>query len=152
MRKRRDFDYANYCLEKWAEWSEDDNGFPTRSPTAKYGELKAHRSESSLPTNIEPNSRDIDRAILVLGLMKGSSSKSAEYAEILKKVNRSRCNDESIKQAMERLEIGKGEAVYYMALDEFTMRLEVLIYAPKDTQTQVKALNEKIKPCITHEF
>ena len=145
MRKRRDFDYANYCLEKWAEWSEDDNGFPARSPTAKYGELKAHRAESSLPTNIEPNSRDIDRAILVLGLMKDSSSKSAEYAEILKKVNRSRCNDESIKQAMERLEVGKGEAVYYMALDEFTMRLEVLIYAPKDMKMQSEGVERKDK-------
>lgn len=143
MRKRRDFDYANYCLEMWAEWAEDNNGFPSRSPTAKYGELRAHKAESSLPTNIEPNSRDVDRAVLVLGLMKSSSSKSAEYAEILKKVNRSRCNDESIKQAMERLEIGKGEAVYYMALDEFTMRLEVLIFSPKEALSKGNEINEK---------
>lgn len=143
MRKRRDFDYANYCLEMWAEWVEDNNGFPNRSPTAKYGELRAHKAESSLPTNIEPNSRDVDRAVLVLGLMKSSSSKSAEYAEILKKINRSRCNDESIKQAMERLEIGKGEAVYYMALDEFTMRLEVLIFSPKEALSKGNEINEK---------
>lgn len=129
MRKRRDLEYAKICLEEWAKYMEDTNGFPSRSPTDKYGELKAHRAESSLPTNIEPNSREIDRAILVLGIMSDSSTGSQERADLLKRVSRNRCNDETVEQVMERLSITRVKSYYSNALDEFAMRLETIIYS-----------------------
>lgn len=129
MRKRRDLEYAKLCLEEWAKYMEDTNGFPSRSPTDKFGELKAHRAESSLPTNIEPNSREIDRAILVLGIMSSSSTGSQERADLLKRVSRNRCNDETVEQVMERLSITRVKSYYSNALDEFAMRLETIIYS-----------------------
>lgn len=129
MRKRRDLEYAKLCLEEWAKYMEDTNGFPSRSPTDKFGELKAHRAESSLPTNIEPNSREIDRAILVLSIMGSSSTGSQERADLLKKVSRNRCNDETVEQVMERLSITRVKSYYSNALDEFAMRLETIIYS-----------------------
>ena len=129
MRKRRDLEYAKLCLEEWAKYMEDTNGFPSRSPTDKFGELKAHRAESSLPTNIEPNSREIDHAILVLSIMGSSSTGSQERADLLKKVSRNRCNDETVEQVMERLSITRVKSYYSNALDEFAMRLETIIYS-----------------------
>lgn len=129
MRKRRDLEYAKICLEEWAKYMEDDNGFPARSPTAKYGELKAHRAESSLPTNIEPNSREVDHAMLVLAIMSDSNPRSMERAEVLKQVYRNRCNDETIEQAMGRLGIHKTAVYYSNALGEFSVRLDTVIYS-----------------------
>lgn len=129
MRKRRDLEYAKICLEEWAKYMEDTNGFPARSPTAKYGELKAHRAESSLPTNIEPNSREIDRAILVLGIMSDSSSRSMERADALRIIHRNRCNDETIEESMARLGINKAISYYSDAIDEFAVRLEMVVYS-----------------------
>lgn len=132
MRKRRDLEYAKICLEEWAKYMEDTNGFPSRSPTDKYGELKAHRAESSLPNNIESHSREVDFAIQVLGLMRNSNLKSSGYADVLKEVSRNRCNDESIIQALERLELDRSERYYYAALDEFAAMLDVVIFFKKE--------------------
>ena len=131
MKKRIDFDYANYCLEELAKWSEDDNGFPSRSATAKFGEMRAHRSESSLPTGIEPNSLEVDRALMVLSIMSDSSSKSKARADILKKVSRNACNDETIQQTIDRLGVDRSRTFYFEALDEFAVRLEMFIYSHK---------------------
>lgn len=128
MRKRRDLEYAKICLEEWAKYMKDDNGFPARSPTAKYGELKAHRAESSLPTNIEPNSREVDHAMLVLAIMSDSSSRSKERSNTLKLIYRNRCNDESIDQAMERMNLKGGAPNFSKSLDEFALRLDTVTY------------------------
>lgn len=128
MRKRRDLEYAKICLEEWAKYMEDDNGFPARSPTAKYGELKAHRAESSLPNGIEPKSREVDFTILVLGMMSNSTARSAERANVLGRINRERCNDETIDDAMVRLGINKNSVYYSNALDEFALRLDTVMY------------------------
>ena len=140
MRKRRDLEDAKICLEEWAKYMEDTNGFPSRSPTDKFGELKAHRAESSLPTNIEPNNRTIEHAMLVLAIMSDSSSRSKGRADVLKSVSRSICNDESIEQAMERLGIEKAKSYYFDALDEFAMRLEVVTYG---TNVEINQMAKK---------
>lgn len=129
MRKRRDLEYAKICLEEWAKYMEDDNGFPSRSPTDKFGELKAHRAESSLPGGIEPQSREVDFAILVLGMMSNSTARSAERANVLGRINRERCNDETIDDAMVRLGINKNSVYYSNALDEFALRLDTVMYS-----------------------
>lgn len=135
MRKRRDLEYAKICLEEWAKYMEDDNGFPARSPTAKYGELKAHRAESSLPTGIESHSREVDHATLVLAIMSDSSSRSKERSNTLKLIYRNRCNDESIDQAMERMNLKGGAPNFSKSLDEFALRLDTVTYGNNEDIT-----------------
>lgn len=143
MRKRRDLEYAKICLEEWAKYMEDTNGFPARSPTAKYGELKAHRAESSLPNNIEPRSRVIEYATLVLAIMSDSSPRSKERSNALKLIYRNRCNDESIDQAMERMKLKGGAPYFSKALDEFALRLDTVTYGNNEDIT-VMANNHNI--------
>lgn len=144
MRKRRDLEYAKICLEEWAKYMEDTNGFPSRSPTDKFGELKAHRAESSLPGGIEPNSREVNNAILVLSIMSSSSTGSQERADLLKKVSRNRCNDETVEQVMDRLGIVRVKSYYSNALDEFAMRLETIIYSNNSEIREIAKKEERI--------
>lgn len=143
MRKRRDLEYAKICLEEWAKYMEDDNGFPSRSPTDKFGELKAHRAESSLPTNIEPGSREVNNAILVLSIMGDSSSRSKERASVLKLIYRNRCNDESVDQAMEKMRLKGGAPYFSKALDEFALRLDTVTYGNNE-EISVMASNNDV--------
>lgn len=144
MRKRRDLEYAKICLEEWAKYMEDDNGFPSRSPTDKFGELKAHRAESSLPANIEPGSREVNNAILVLSIMSNSSTGSQERADVLKKVSRNRCNDETVEQVMDRLGIIRVKSYYSNALNEFAMRLETIIYSNNSEIREIVKKEERV--------
>lgn len=127
-KKRRDFNYAYHCLEKWVLWNTEHNGFPARSPILKLGEMAAFSSASSIPTGVEANDRDVERANTILAMMNGSSGKSAERAHLLKIVTAGRKEDESIQAVMDRLEIKVDRKLYYDAIEEFDIRLEMLIY------------------------
>ena len=127
-RKRRCFNYANHCLEKWVIWNTEHNGFPSRSPILKLGELAAFSSASSIPTGVESNDRDVERANTILAMMNNSSGKSAERAHLLKVVTAGRKEDESVHAAMTRLNIRVDRKVYYDALEEFDIRLETIMY------------------------
>lgn len=124
---KRDYSYANYCLEQWVIWNAEHNGFPSRSPILKFGENPAHIAASSIPTGVEPNNRDVERANFVLATMNGSDGRSPQRAHILKVVVSNRSNNETIKELIERLEIGVTERQYYDALEEFTMRLDTIL-------------------------
>lgn len=127
-RKRRDFNYAYYCLEKWVLWNTEHNGFPTRSPILKLGEMAAFSSASSIPTGVESNDRDVERANTILAMMNNSSGKSAERAHLLKVVTAGREGDESVMAAISRLELKVSERAYYDAIEEFDIRLETLTH------------------------
>ena len=51
--------------------------------------------------------------------------------DILKKVSRNACNDETIQQAIDRLGADRSRTFYFEALDEFSARLEMFIYSHK---------------------
>lgn len=125
-RKRRCFNYANHCLEKWVIWNTEHNGFPSRSPILKLGEMAAFSSASSIPTGVETNDRDVERANTVLSMMSGSSNKSAERAHLLKVVGVNRQENESVYSTMQRVGITTSERSYYDALEEFDIRLETI--------------------------
>lgn len=124
---RRDYNYANHCLEQWAIWSTEHNGFPSRSPILKFGENPAHIAESSIPTGVEPFNRDVERANLILAMMNDSCNKSAERAHLLKLVAVHREMDESLDEVLGRIGV-KERRSYYTALDEFTVRLESIVF------------------------
>lgn len=121
-------DYAKYCLQKWAEWANDVNGYPSRSNIAKFQEIPAHRAESSLPSGIEPKNREAEIAILILNMMGDSCPQSQKSADIIKRVNRGMSDGESVKEAIERLGIQCNQVDYSNAVREFTVRLETLLY------------------------
>lgn len=127
-RKRRDFNYAYYCLEKWVLWNTEHNGFPARSPILKLGEMAAFSSASSIPTGVESNDRDVERANTILAMMNNSSGKSAERAHILKIVIAGQKEDESIQSTMNRLGINLDKRAFHDAIEEFDIRLETLMY------------------------
>lgn len=127
-KKRRDFNYAYHCLEQWVLWNTEHNGFPARSPILKLGEMAAFSSASSIPTGVESNDRDVERANTILAMMNNSSGKSAERAHLLKVVTAGRKEDESVMGAIKRLELKVSERAYYDAIEEFDIRLETLIY------------------------
>ena len=127
-RKRRDFNYAYYCLEKWVIWNSEHNGYPARSPILKFGEAIAYPTQSSIPTGVEPFDRDVERANAILAMMNCSSGKSAERAHLLKVVTARRKENESIKTAIDRLGIKISERAYYDAIEEFDIRLETIAY------------------------
>ena len=131
MSKRRDYNYANHCLDVWAIWKLDHNGFPSRSPILKFGENPAHIAQSSIPTGVEPKGLDIERANRVLGIMNISCEKSAMRAWLLKEVAVKRVDDEEIESVLERLEIKFSRRQYFEALEEFTIRLESIVYEQK---------------------
>ena len=124
--KRQDVEYAKICLEEWAKWTLDTNGFPAESPTAKLGRVeKTSKIGSLLPAGIEPPSKDVDRAIFVFKMMVGSSSKGANRVHILRSVSLGRVGDETIDEAMRRLEFC-GRKAYERALEDFASRLEMV--------------------------
>lgn len=127
-KKRRDFNYAYHCLEQWVLWNTEHNGFPARSPILKLGEMPAFSSSSSIPTGVESNDRDVERANTILAMMNNSSGKSAERAHLLKVVTTGRKENESIQAAMDRLDIKVDRKIYYDAIEEFDIRLEMLVY------------------------
>lgn len=122
-------DYAKYCLQKWAEWANDTNGYPSRSNIAKFQEIPAHRAESSLPSGIEPKNREAEITILILNMMGNSCPKSQKSADIIKRVNRGMSDGESAKEAIERLKIQCNQVDYSNAVREFTVRLETLLHS-----------------------
>lgn len=126
---RRDYNYANHCLEQWAIWSTEHNGFPSRSPILKFGENPAHIAESSIPTGVEPFNRDVERANLILAMMNDSCNKSAERAHLLKVVTVSQGASDTVVSILEKLKVSRD--AYYDALEEFTVRLESIIYSKK---------------------
>ena len=95
-------DYAKYCLQKWAEWANDTNGYPSRSNIAKFQEIPAYRAESSLPSGIEPRDRETEIAILILNMMSNSCPQSQKSADIIKRVNRGMSDGESVKEEIGR--------------------------------------------------
>lgn len=127
-KKRRDFNYAYHCLEQWVLWNTEHNGFPARSPILKLGEMVAFSSASSIPTGVESNDRDVERANTILAMMNNSSGKSAERAHLLKVIAIGQQEGESIQAAIDRLEIKINKRDYYEAIEEFDIRLEMLIY------------------------
>lgn len=127
-KKRRDFNYAYYCLEKWVLWNTEHNGFPARSPILKLGEMEAFSSASSIPTGVESNDRDVERANTILAMMNDSSGKSAERAHLLKIVTAGRKEDESIQAAINRMNLNLDKRAFHDAIEEFDIRLETLIY------------------------
>lgn len=127
-RKRRDFNYAYHCLEKWVIWNSEHNGYPARSPILKFGEAMAFPTESSIPTGVEPFDRDVERANTVLAMMNCSSGKSAERAHLLKVVTAGRKEGESIQSAIDNLGINIDKRAFHDAIEEFDIRLETLIY------------------------
>ncbi|WP_026878506.1 hypothetical protein WMO13_06635 [Ignatzschineria larvae DSM 13226] len=127
---RRDYNYANYCLEQWVIWNTEHNGFPHRSPLCKLGEMAAHIAESSIPSGVEPFNRDVERANLVLAMMNDSCNKGAERSHLLKVITKNRSDNESIDDVIKKVGI-KNKRDYYEALDEFTVRLETIIYNKK---------------------
>lgn len=128
MKKRRDFNYAYHCLEKWVIWNSEHNGYPARSPILKFGEAIAYPTNSSIPTGVEPFDRDVERANTVLAMMGCSRGKSVERAHLLKVVTARRKENESIKAAIDRLGIKISERAYYDAIEEFDIRLETIAY------------------------
>lgn len=124
-------DYAKYCLEMWAEWANDTNGYPSRSNIAKFQEIPAFRSESSLPSGIAPRNRETEITILILNMMSDSCPHSQRNADILKKVNRGIKEGESVKEVIKRLNIQCNQVDYSNAIKEFTIRLETIIYRKK---------------------
>lgn len=128
---RRDYNYANYCLEKWVLWNTEHNGFPSRSPILKFGENPAHIAASSIPTGVEPNNREVEYANFVLAVMNGGDGKSPQRAHILKVVVINRSNGETIKELIKRLDMGISERQYYDALEEFAMRLDTVLNVRK---------------------
>ena len=128
MKKRRDFNYAYYCLEKWVIWNSEHNGYPARSPILKVGEAIAYPTQSSIPTGVESFDRDVERANAILAMMNCSSGKSAERAHLLKVVTARRKENESIQAAIDRLGIKISERAYYDAIEEFDIRLETIAY------------------------
>lgn len=124
--KRQDVEYAKICLEEWAKWVTDTNGFPVESPTAKLGAIeKTSKINTTLPVGVEPPNKDVDRAIFVFQAMVGSSSKSTHRAHILRVMSIGRVGDETIEEAMKRMNIG-GKNAYDRALEEFAIRLEMI--------------------------
>ena len=127
-RKRRDFNYAYHCLEKWVIWDSEHNGYPARSPILKFGEAMAFPTESSIPTGVEPFDRDVERANTILAMMNCSSGKSAERARLLKVVTAIRKENESIQVVLDRIDDKINKRDYYEAIEEFDIRLEMLLY------------------------
>lgn len=128
MRKRRDYSYAKICLEAWAFWMIGDHGFSSRSAIARIGEPSSPNFGSSMPNGVLPKDRAVDHANTVLAVMNGSCDSSAERAHILKVITRNQQGGETIAQTFERLGIDQPTRLYHSALEEFAIRLEVLVY------------------------
>ena len=127
-RKRRDFNYAYHCLEKWVIWDSEHNGYPARSPILKFGEAIAFPTESSIPTGVEPFDRDVERANTVLAMMNCSSGKSVERAHLLKIITAARVEDETVGDVIKKLNLNIDNRRHSEALEEFAIRLDTLIY------------------------
>lgn len=126
--KRRDYEYAKICLEAWAFWMMSSNGFSSKSAIARIGEPKnSGNFTSNPPKGAMPINREVEYANTILAIMNNSSSRSAERAHLLKVVTRNQQGNESIKDLFERLQLGATRD-YSAALEEFTIRLESLVY------------------------
>lgn len=128
MNKRRDYNYAYHCLEKWAIWNSEHNGYPARSPILKFGEAIAFPTESSIPAGVEPFDRDVERANTVLAMMSCSSRKSVERAHLLKIITAARVEDETVGDVIKKLNLNIDNRRHSEALEEFAIRLDTLIY------------------------
>ena len=128
MREMRNLNYAKICLEAWAFWSMDNHGFSSRSAIARIGESNGGEFKSSVPNGVSPKERAVEYANTILTIMNGSCDRSAERAHILKVITRNQQGGESIAKTFKRLKIGKPTGIYHAALDEFTIRLESLMY------------------------
>lgn len=129
VKKRMDYEYAKICLEAWGFWMLGDHGFSTRSAIARIGEPKnSGNFTASIPKGLVPKNREVEYANSILAMMNNSSGKSAERAHILKVVTRNQQGGESIANVFKRLNISDNVRVYSSALEEFTFRLEVLMY------------------------
>lgn len=130
MSKKQDLSYAEYCLEKWAEWSLDLDGFAKVSSIAKLGEASSsNRGSSQVPNGVEIPSRDVGHVLKIFKAMLESSDKGAKRVHILRILSLGRKGNENISQAMKRMNLGLRRADYYDAIEDFSGRLEMaLIY------------------------
>lgn len=127
MSKNCDVNYAEYCIERWARWALDDNGFPATSPVAKLGDSGGGKGgHSQVPHGVEITCMDVVNTIQVFKLMIDSSEKSAKRAHLLRSISLGRVEGESISRAMKRMGLGSRRADYYAAIEEFSIRLDMM--------------------------
>lgn len=125
--KRQDLSYANHCLEEWARWALDTNGFPPVSAVAKFGEMRPETPASQIPHGVEIGNLDIRRAILVFRSMQESSTKGMRRVHLLQVVNLNRQESETIADTINRLDKNIRIPTYSDALADFATRLEMIV-------------------------
>lgn len=81
-----------------------------------------------MPIGVSPRERTVDHANRVFGAMNASCEQSVERANLLKLVIRQRQGGETIKALLERLNLAKRRHQYHKAMEEFSIRLEVIVY------------------------
>ena len=118
--------YALYCIEQWILWRYDANGgYAKSSPIANIDRPRGVSDGKALPKGVIPTNREAELANTVFTIMGSSREATRGSADVLKRVIGSRQNNASIKATCKSLGVSSK---YSLALNEFTIALEAVIY------------------------
>ena len=122
---RKDLNQARAVLEAWARWSLDSNGFPSKSPLARIGEMRSEADGSRLPDGVEPNGLAQDATFIFLSMRNDRNNKpSLRHRSVLQEFYLERKEGETVNSFCKRSE-SFDHNTYSKAINEFAHRLDM---------------------------